>query len=129
MSQNDDGGRLQYVAPVLRVADLARSVAFYRDQLGFAVEFEYEGFYAGLVRDGCRIHLKCAAPAAGEASAFEADEHLDACLVVAGAASLSGRFEAAGVAFSVPLRTMPYGTEFYVRDPDGYVLGFVETAA
>ena len=22
--------------------------------------------------------------------------------------------------------TMPYGTEFYVRDPDGYILGFVQ---
>jgi hypothetical protein len=22
---------------------------------------------------------------------------------------------------------MPYGTEFYVRDPDGYILGFVES--
>jgi catechol 2,3-dioxygenase-like lactoylglutathione lyase family enzyme len=128
MSQND-GGRLQYVAPVLRVADLARSVAFYRDRLGFEVEFEYEGFYASVVRDGCRIHLKCAAPEARDQSVFEADEHLDACFVVAGAASLSGRFAAAGASFSVPLRTMPSGTEFYVRDPDGYVLGFVEAAA
>jgi hypothetical protein len=28
----------------------------------------------------------------------------------------------------VPLRSMPYGREFYVRDPDGYILGFVEPA-
>jgi hypothetical protein len=28
----------------------------------------------------------------------------------------------------VPLRRMPYGVELYVRDPDGYVLGFVEPA-
>jgi len=28
----------------------------------------------------------------------------------------------------VALRRMPYGTEFYVRDPDGYVLGFVQPA-
>ena len=43
-------------------------------------------------------------------------------------ASLSARFAVAGAPFSVPLRTMPYGTEFYVRDPDGYILGFVEAA-
>jgi hypothetical protein len=30
------------------------------------------------------------------------------------------------VRFSVPLRHMPYGREFYVRDPDGYIPGFVE---
>jgi hypothetical protein len=29
----------------------------------------------------------------------------------------------------MPLRQMPYGKEFYVRDPDGYVLGFVEAPA
>ena len=128
MSLDNDEGSLQYVAPVLSVADLRRSVAFYRDRLGFELEFEYEGFYASLVRDGCRIHLNCAVPAYRDQSAFEADEHLDACFVVTGAASLSARFAAAGAPFSVPLRTMPYGTEFYVRDPDGYILGFVEAA-
>lgn len=35
---------------------------------------------------------------------------------------------AAGAPFSVPLRTMPYGGEFYVRDPDGYIIGFVQPA-
>ena len=128
MSQDKDGGSLQYVSPVLRVADLARSVAFYRDRLGFALEFQYEGFYASLLRDGCRIHLSCSAPTVRDQAAFEADEHLDACFVVTGAAALSARFAAAGAPFSVPLRTMPYGTEFYVRDPDGYILGFVEAA-
>ena len=28
----------------------------------------------------------------------------------------------------MPLRKMPYGTEFYVRDPDGYILGFIQSA-
>jgi hypothetical protein len=28
----------------------------------------------------------------------------------------------------VTLRHMPYGVEFYIRDPDGYVLGFVQPA-
>jgi len=23
---------------------------------------------------------------------------------------------------------MPYGREFYVRDPDGYILGFIQSA-
>jgi len=53
---SDDPSRLDYVAPVFRVADLARSLSYYRDQLGFEVEFNYEGFYAGVFRDGCRIH-------------------------------------------------------------------------
>jgi len=39
---------LTHIAPVLRVADISRSLAFYRDQLGFTVEFFYESFYAGV---------------------------------------------------------------------------------
>lgn len=126
MVQDKRRGALAYVAPVLRVADLARSVAFYRDQLGFELEFEYEGFYASLLRDGCRIHLKSAPPPGRELEPSEVDEHLDACFVVSGADALSTQFDAAGAPFSVALRTMPYGKEFYVRDPDGYILGFVE---
>ena len=35
-------------------------------------------------------------------------------------------FALSGAAFSVPLRNMPYGREFYIRDPDGYILGFIQ---
>jgi catechol 2,3-dioxygenase-like lactoylglutathione lyase family enzyme len=119
---------LNYVAPVFRVADLARSLSYYRNQLGFELEFNYEGFYAGVLRDGCHIHLKCSGPVARDEAAFEAAEHLDACFGVQDAEDLASRFASAGVAFSVPLRTMPYGREFYVKDPDGYILGFIQPA-
>jgi catechol 2,3-dioxygenase-like lactoylglutathione lyase family enzyme len=117
---------LQYVAPVLRVADLARSLGFYRDKLGFDVEWCYENFYACVARDGCRIHLRCAAATPRDQAAFERAEHLDACMVVRDAGVLAGEF--GGLEFTVPLRAMPYGKEFYIRDPDGYILGFVEPA-
>ncbi len=117
---------LNYVAPVFRVSDLARSLAYYRERLGFAVEFNYEGFYAGVVRDDCRVHLKCSAPFERDQAAFEAAEHLDACFGVQGAEDLASRLASAGAAFSVPLRSMPYGMEFYIKDPDGYILGFIQ---
>ena len=59
---------------------------------------------------------------------FERAERIDACVVVTDAQSLSAGFGSAGVPIVVALRQMPYGTEFYVRDPDGYVLGFVQPA-
>ena len=120
---------LKYIAPVFQVADLARSLAFYRDQLGFNVDFVYENFYADVCRDGCHIHLNCAPPAPRDQAAFEHAEHIDACVVVQNAQSLSASFSSAHVPFVVTLRHMPYGTEFYVRDPDGYVLGFVQPEA
>ena len=117
---------LDYIAPVLRVRDLERAVGFYRDRLEFEVVFVYENFYAEVARDGCRIHLNCAPPAARDQAAFERDEHIDICIVVADAEVLWTGFASKGVPFSVRLRDMPYGSEFYVRDPDGYVIGFVQ---
>lgn len=118
---------LSHIAPVLRVSDISRSLAFYRDRLGFAVEFVYESFYAGVCRDGCHIHLKGSPPPPRDQTAFEREEHIDIYIGVQSAETLSERFASAGVAVVVPLRHMPYGTEFYVRDPDGYILGFVES--
>ena len=117
---------LTYIAPVLRVLDLGRAVAFYRDRLEFEVVFVYENFYAEVVRDGCRIHLNCAAPTPRDQAAFERAEQIDICIVVADAEVLWTGFASKGVPFSVRLRDMPYGSEFYVRDPDDYIIGFVQ---
>jgi catechol 2,3-dioxygenase-like lactoylglutathione lyase family enzyme len=120
------GPGLRHIAPVFRVADLARSIAFYRDALGFELEFSYEDFYASVRREGCHVHLQCASPASRDQAEFERRAHLDACVIVEGIEDLAARLAAAGASFSVPLRRMPYGAELYVRDPDGYILGFIE---
>lgn len=120
------GRSLHYVAPVFRVADLSAALEYYRARLGFEIEFNYEGFYAGVLRDGCRVHLKCAPPPQRDQMAFEAAEHLDACFGVVDVEALASDFASAGASFSVALRQMPYGKEFYVKDPDGYILGFVQ---
>jgi len=119
---------LSYIAPVLRVADLARSLAFYRDRLGFEIVFVYEELYAEVRRDGCHIHLKCSPPAPRDQADHERAEHIDVCIVVPHVAELYAEFTSAGAPISVALREMPYGTEFYLRDPDGYILGYVQPA-
>jgi len=125
---SESATKLKYVAPVLQVEDLQRSLAYYRNQLGFELEFDYEGFYASVIRDGCRVHLNCAALPKRDQTAFETAEHLDACFGVEDAEALANMFASSGADFSVPLRNMPYGRECYVRDPDGYILGFIEPA-
>jgi catechol 2,3-dioxygenase-like lactoylglutathione lyase family enzyme len=49
-------------ATVFVVQDVLRSVAHYRDVLGFRVEFTYgePTFYAGVERDAVLIHLEAA---------------------------------------------------------------------
>lgn len=125
---SDMQSSVTYIAPVFRVADLAKSIAFYRERLGFEVEFNYENFYASVWRDGCRVHLQCAPATPRDQAAFEREERIDVCVGVTDAAALSSAFSIKGADFSMPLRKMPYGTEFYVRDPDGYVLGFIQPA-
>ncbi len=126
---NEPSTSFSYIAPVFRVKDLARSLAFYREQLGFELEFNYENVYASVYRDGCRIHLQCAPPAQRDQAAFERSEHLDACVVIRNAEAIAQTFTTAKVTFTVRLRQMPYGMEFYVRDPDGYILGFIQPAS
>src|SRR5262249_15499420 len=118
---SDEPGRLTYIAPVLRAVDSERSLAFYRDRLGVELHLCYEEFCASVSRDGGHIHLQCARPTPRDQDDFERSESIDAGVVVQNAAELSATFTSAGVTLAVPLRRMPYGVEFYVRDPDGYV--------
>jgi predicted enzyme related to lactoylglutathione lyase len=119
-------GHLISVAPVFLVANLDRALAYYRDRLGFAAGFVYGNAYAGISREGCALHLKQATPVQRDQEAFEAAEHLDACFGVRDARALAADFAERGAHVSVAMREMPYGSEFYVRDPDGHILGFVE---
>ena len=114
------------VAPVFVVRDLDRAIAYY-NQLGFSIEFVYEGTYASVQRDGCRVHLKRGAPVERDQDAFEVAENIDAFFLVADAAALADELRDAGATVVVALRTSPYGKEFYVKDPDQHVLAFVES--
>ena len=51
---------LTSIAPQFLVDDLRRSIGTIRRCLGFVLDFNYEGFYASVSRDGCAIHLKAA---------------------------------------------------------------------
>lgn len=95
---------LDHIAPVLYVKSLAESVEFYEKRLVFELEFEYEGFYAGLVRDGCRLHLKQSDERRRTRGRNEDD--VDVAIAVSDAAALASELGRAGAPFSVPLREM-----------------------
>jgi len=50
---------MQDSTSVFTVRDIAESLAYYRDRLGFAIAFEYghPTFYAGVCRDKVTLHL------------------------------------------------------------------------
>ena len=114
-------------APQFLVEKLDASVAFYEERLGFSCDFVYEGFYASVSRDRAVIHLKCAPKLAAERTQRRAAEHLDAFLVVSGVGELHAELAGRGAPITKPLEQRPWGArDFYVEDPDGYVLCFSE---
>lgn len=116
------------MSPQFVVADLNSSVEFYTTRLGFDIDFRYEDFYAGVTRDGFTIHLKSGSPLAEERKRKRANEDLDLVFSVFNIEALYRELSGKSVEIIQPLREMPYGKEFYISDPDGYIISFLETA-
>ena len=117
--------RLNAIAPQLLVDDLEAALAYYRDRLGFRVDFAYEGFYAAVRRDGALIHLKCAPKILQDRAHRKAHEHLDAYIEVSGVAALYDELRSRGAWVLTSLVERPWGhTDFWVEDTDGYILCF-----
>lgn len=114
-------------APQFLVDDLNASLSFYEKKLGFAVDFVYDDFYASVSRDGASIHLKHADKISEDRVHRQTKGHLDAYLDVSDVRELDEEFRGRGVAISKPLEERPWSTlDFYLEDPDGYVLCFAE---
>ena len=108
-------------AAIFTVSNLERSLAYYRDTLGFRVVFTYgePQTYAGVALDGLSLHLQAASttwrsPGHGAAYVFTSDvDQLYAQLLAAGARVVK------------PPETYAYGMrDFDVKDRDGNLLTF-----
>ncbi|MBL7865759.1 MAG: VOC family protein [Cyclobacteriaceae bacterium] len=109
------------------VKDIEQSIQYYTTVLGFSLEFRYEDFYAGVVLGDCSIHLKTVDPSPEERTSKRVTESLDILISVEGIEALFETLSSRSVLFTQVLRTMPYGKEFYLADPDGYIIAFVES--
>ena len=114
--------------PLLRVKDVARSAAWYRETLGFAVDpFPETPPYAfAILRRGkAEIMLSCSE--AGRPAGWKGwDVYVR---LQSGLRELHARLELTGVV-TRGLQRMFYGmAEFDARDPDGYVLCFGQDLA
>ena len=122
--------RLTGIAPQFLVDDLEVAIAYYRDRLGFALDFNYDSFYAGVSRDGLVIHLKKASKLAGDREHRRQNEHLDAYVAVTGVKTLHQELQTRGARITKPIGERPWAcVDFYVEDADGYVLCFSEQSA
>ena len=127
MTMAQSRSRLTSLAPQLLVDDLEGAIAYSRDVLGFAFGEPWGGFYAIGHRDGFEIHLKDAPKTVADRQHRRDHEHLDIYAGVEGIDDFHARCVAAGADIIKPLAQTPWGgRDFYVRDPEGYILGFSE---
>ena len=116
--------RVTSFAPQFLVDDLARSMDFYQ-KLGFTFGEPWGGFYAIGEVDGLELHLKEAPKNDAERQHRRAHEHLDAAAGVDGIEAFYDQCVANGVTILRALTSTAWGTkDFYVEDPDGYVIAF-----
>jgi catechol 2,3-dioxygenase-like lactoylglutathione lyase family enzyme len=124
MSTTETKPRLTSFAPQFLVDDLARSIAYYQ-RLGFTFGEPWDGFYAIGTRDGLELHLKEAAKSVAERYHRREHEHLNAAAGVEDIEAFYAQCVANGVTILKPLAATAWGTkDFYIEDPDGYIIAF-----
>jgi catechol 2,3-dioxygenase-like lactoylglutathione lyase family enzyme len=107
--------RFECASPILSVADLARSVAYYVDVLGFTNADWGGDDFTCVSRDAASIYLS------------EGDQGQPGTWVWVGVedvAALHREYEARGAMILHPPENFPWAREMKVGDPDGHVLRF-----
>ena len=122
--------RVTSLAPQFLVDDLERSIEYYRGALGFTFGEPWAGFYAIGRLDGLELHLKEAPKNPAERQHRRQNEHLDAS---AGVECFEAFYEHCGANGAKILKTLAAtargAKDFYVEDPDGYIICFGGRAA
>ena len=116
--------RLTSLAPQFLVDNLERSMSYY-EKLGFTFGEPWDGFYAIGQLGGLELHLKEAPKHQDERQYRREHEHLDAAAGVDGIEAFYARAVDNGATILRPLTATAWGTkDFYVEDPDGYIIAF-----
>lgn len=118
---------IKRIIPQLRTTDLAESVRFYTEELGFAVEFRYEDFYAGIRAGDQFFHLKLVDSKDPSIQFVDEGEHFHLYFEVDGVADLAARLKERDVPLVKDVEETPWGTrEFVIHDDQGHTLYFGE---
>ena len=120
------GAMIRQIAPQFFTTDLASTLAYYSDKLGFACVGTWHDppVYAIVARDEQRIHFRLADPPTPNPDKY-ADELLDAYVFIRDPDALYAEYAARGVEFTRALGDTPWNSrEFVVKDCDGRLLAF-----
>jgi uncharacterized glyoxalase superfamily protein PhnB len=115
------------VVPILFVTDVSASASFFKDRLGFEIDFLYgePPFYGAVSRGGACLHLRFVHQVNFAELAAREDSLIVATVEVSDIQALFDEFNARGATLiQVPTRQPWGGTDIQVRDPDGNVISF-----
>jgi catechol 2,3-dioxygenase-like lactoylglutathione lyase family enzyme len=118
--------RIKKMSPLFLVADINLSIKFYTNELNFDIDFLYEDFYAGIIKDGYSIHLKVSDYSIEKRKNKKNNEDINITFSVSNIKDLYEELSHKSIEIVQTLRDMPYGKEFYVADPDGNIISFLE---
>lgn len=111
------------VVPQLRTTDMAASIHFYTEQLGFSVDFNYQDFYVGIRVGDQLVHLKLVDEQDPSIPYVDEGGHIHLYLQSQGVAAFAAQFKARGVPLVKDVHETPWGTrEVVIHDDQGHTL-------
>lgn len=120
---------VEHISPFFIVSNVDRTIAFYRDKLGFETRFrepEHDPFFAIIGREGAQLFVKSdrsISPLPNPSR--HPDMRWDAFVYAPDPDALAAEFVQTGAAISRPLQDTHDGLRgFEISDPDGYVIFF-----
>ena len=129
-SRDEAGRNLAEIRPFFIVRDLQAAIDYYRDRLGFQVDFQGpddDPYYAGVSRDGVGVMLKAIVPDVLPCPNHTRHEwaRWDASIYTRDPDALFADFTRRGASFVKTLSFIDEGLwGFELTDADGYVLAF-----
>jgi catechol 2,3-dioxygenase-like lactoylglutathione lyase family enzyme len=111
------------IVPQLRTMDMASSIRFYTEKLGFSIEFRYGDFYARIRAGDQVVHLKLVDEKDPSIAYVEEGDHLHLYLQTDGVADFAARLKANGVELVKDVHETPWNTrEIVIHDDQGHTL-------
>ena len=114
---------IKRIVPQLRTLDMASSIRFYTEKLGFSVEFEYEDFYTGIRAGEQTFHLKLVCDKDPSIEYVNDGEHFHLYLETENVSHLAEQLKANGVSLVKDVHDTPWQTrEIVIHDDQGHTL-------
>ena len=119
--------KIKAVIPQLRTTDMASSISFYTEKLGFKVEFNYEDFYVGIRAGDHLIHLKLVDEQDPSIPYVDEGGHLHLYFRSDDLKTLADELKSRGVEMVEDVHNTGWNTrEFIIHDDQGHTLYFGE---